>query len=272
MLNIPTRLEEVLVVKIGGGDGLDLDRCLDDIAAQQRPLIVVHGVSAAMNAMCEARGIPVRTLTSPEGHESRYTDAQTRDVFVEAADQVNREVVEGLRACGLNAIGLTGDNVIVQGQRKTAIRALVNGRRVVVRDDYTGTITDIDSAPILETLVVGQVVVVPPYAISADGLLNIDGDRAAAAIAAELGAAELVILSNVAGLYRDFSDANSLVPHITTDEIDQAMQWAAGRMKRKVLSASEALEHGVQRIIIADGRTNQPLTAALNGSGTEFVQ
>ncbi len=85
-------LENLLVVKIGGGEGVDMDRCVRDLArlAAQRPLIVVHGVSAAMNALCAERGIEVRTITSPTGHSSRYTDPQTRDVFVEAAQRRQR--------------------------------------------------------------------------------------------------------------------------------------------------------------------------------------
>ena len=93
-----TRIENLLVVKIGGGEGLDMERCLDDLAqlAAERPVIVVHGVSAAMNALCDERGIEVRTITSPTGHTSRYTDPTTRDVFVEAAQPCEQRTGGGL--------------------------------------------------------------------------------------------------------------------------------------------------------------------------------
>jgi len=55
-------------------------------------------------------------------------------------------------------------------------------------------------------------------------------------------------------------------------QIDRAMDWAEGRMKRKVLGAHEALEDGVQRVIIGDGRLSDPVTQALNGVGTTFTR
>ncbi|MFN8565641.1 MAG: [LysW]-aminoadipate kinase, partial [Anaerolineae bacterium] len=95
--------------------------------------------------------------------------------------------------------------------------------------------------------------------------------RASAAIAGALGAAELVILSNVRGLYRSFPDESSFVPRVERREIERALDWAHGRMKRKVLGAQEALAAGVQRVVIADGRADSPVTGALSGQGTEFV-
>jgi acetylglutamate/LysW-gamma-L-alpha-aminoadipate kinase len=112
--------------------------------------------------------------------------------------------------------------------------------------------------------------VVPPLAASENGLLNIDGDRAAAELAAALQAGTYIILSNVRGLYRNYPDESSLVNDVSQAQLDQAMQWAQGRMKRKVLGAQEALEGGVQRVIISDGRTPQPVSGALNGAGTTF--
>ncbi len=266
---ISTQIDNLLVVKLGGGEGLDLNRCLSDLAelAAQRPLIVVHGVSAAMNALCAVRGIPVRTITSPTGHSSRYTDPQTRDLFVEAADQVNAELVARLG----HAVGMTGERAVLRGERKAAIRALVDGRVRMIRDDYSGSIDGVNVAALMDMLSAGYVPVVPPYAASDDGLLNVDGDRASAAIAGSLGAAELVILSNVRGLYRSFPDENSFVPRVERCEIERALDWAQGRMKRKVLGAQEALASGVRRVVIADGRSDRPVTRALHGVGTEFV-
>ncbi len=266
----PETLADVLVVKLGGGAGLDLAASVADLAtvAAQRPLVIVHGVSDAANKLCEARGIPVRTITSPSGHSSRYTDAATRDVFVEAAAGVSAEIVRLFTAHGVNAQRV--ENTI-QGQRKGAVRAVVDGRVRVIRDNYTGSITGVDAAPIREVLVAGVVPVLPPEAFSdADGLLNIDGDRGAAAVAAALGADDLVILSNVRGLYRNFPDEDSFVGTISHSQLDDAMDWAQGRMKRKVLGAQEALEGGVTRVTIADGRVANPVQVALRGEGTVF--
>lgn len=272
------RIMPLLVVKIGGGAGVDMAACADDLArlahAGDTRLVIVHGVSDALNRLCDTRGVPVRTLTSPTGHSSRYTDAETRDLFVEAAEQVNVQWVGLLQARGINAIGLTGNAVPVRGQRKDAIRAIVDGRVRIVRDDYTGTISGVDVQRIQQVLDAGGIPVIPPLADSADGLLNIDGDRAAAAVAAALSSPEsetsLVILSNVRGLYRTWGDEASLVSQVRREQLSQAESWAEGRMKRKVLGASEALDGGVRRVIIADGRVSDPVSRALAGDGTHF--
>lgn len=264
-------MENTLVVKLGGGAGLDMESAVQDLAniAHTRPLVVAHGVSQRMAELCEARGVPVTMLTSPTGHTSRYTPPEIRDIFVEAATQINNELVEGLRNLGISAVGIT-ENVAIQGERKTAIRAVVNGRIRVVRDDHSGSITGVEMDEILHGLRQGQVVVLPPLAASADGHLNIDGDRAAAAIAAAIGASELVILSNVRGLYRNYPDESSFVSDVPSTHLEQAMDWAQGRMKRKVLSAQEALSNGLSRVVIGDGRSAQPVSLALNGEGTVF--
>ena len=272
-MSVHTQVENLLVVKLGGGEGLDMERCVSDLArlAAVRPLIVVHGVSAAMNALCVERGIPVRTITSPNGHTSRYTDAATRDVFVEAARSVNKQWVASLEALDIYAQGMSLVRAFLSAERKTAIRAVVDGRVRMIRDDYSGTINDVNATVLLNALNAGAVPVVPPLATSADGLLNVDGDRASAAIAGALGAVELVILSNVRGLYRSFPDESSFVARVEKRDLDHALEWAQGRMKRKVLGAQEALAGGVRRVVIADGRTENPVTQALCGFGTEFT-
>ncbi|MCU0514430.1 MAG: [LysW]-aminoadipate kinase [Anaerolineae bacterium] len=262
--------ETLLVVKLGGGAGLDVGRSVADLArlAPSRPLVIVHGVSAVLNRLCEVRGVPVKTLTSPSGHTSRYTDALTRDLFVEAAHLVGAQVVAGLAAHGIAAE--QPHHLYIRGERKEAIRAVIDGRIRIIRDDYTGSISAVDAGGLRARLAAGVVPVLPPLALSPDGLLNIDGDRAAAAVAGALGAADLVILSNVRGLYARFPDEASLVAHVPRHQLQTALEQAQGRMKRKVLGAEEALMGGVRRVIISDGRTDAPVTAALAGAGTHF--
>ncbi len=271
---ITTAIDNILVIKLGGGEGLDLDASCDDLAAMalNRPMVVLHGVSALANRLCEEAGHPVQTLTSPSGHSSRYTDPITRDIFVRASEIANRAVVERLRARGINAIGLTGSETAILGERKKAIRALVAGRVRVVHDDYSGSISGADGERICQLLQAGFVPVLPPMAMSEDGLLNIDGDRAAAAVASALHAAELVILSNVRGLYRNFPDETSFVQQVPANQMEAALNWAQGRMKRKILGAQEALDGGVGRVIIGDGRISQPVQQALSGQGTVFTR
>jgi len=265
-------IENVLVVKIGGARGINLERCADDIARINRPMIVVHGVSAMMDALCRERGLPIRTLTSPSGHTSRYTDPDTRTLFVEAAEQMNAQLVALLRTRGVYAHGLTGGDVPLWGERKSAIRAVVDGRIRIVRDDYSGTITQVDSTRLFHALNQGLVAVVPPLANSSDGFLNVDGDRAGAEIAGGIHATDYVILSGVRGLYRHFPDESTFVQQVNGGDLDSALAWARGRMKRKVIGAAEALAAGVPRVVISDGRAASPISQALNGIGTEFCR
>jgi [amino group carrier protein]-L-2-aminoadipate 6-kinase len=266
-------LANILVVKLGGGEGLDLAASCDDLAqiTQQRPLVVVHGVSAIMNQMCTDLGVEVQSLTSPSGHSSRYTTPEVRDIFVRASELANERVVSALRQRGVNAVSVIGDDVVVNGTRKKAIRAVVNGRVRVVRDDHSGSIQDVTTQKLIDILEQGQIPVLPPVANSDDGLLNVDGDRASAAVAGALNAEELLILSNVRGLYRNFPDEESFVSEVSRSQMDNALNWAEGRMKRKVLGAQEALDGGVSRVIIGDGRITNPASEALAGAGTVFT-
>lgn len=269
ILNITLQVPRPIVVKIGGGAGVDLAACsasIADAARSGQPLVVVHGVSAALDRLCAERGVPARTITSPSGHISRYTDAATRDLYVEAAQSVSGTLEALLRAAGLNA-ETTGP--VVAATRKDAVRAVVDGRVRLIRDDYTGAISGVNVDRL--TSANGEVLVVPPLATSIDGLLNIDGDRAAAAVAAAVGAETLVILSNVRGLYRQVGDPHSLVGQVRAADLDRALEWAEGRMKRKVIGAREALAGGVARVIIADGRRPGALARALAGEGTVFT-
>jgi acetylglutamate/LysW-gamma-L-alpha-aminoadipate kinase len=96
----------------------------------------------------------------------------------------------------------------------------------------------------------------------------VDGDRPAATIASALDADQLIILSNVPGLLRDFPDESTLIDHIDATRAEASMEHAEGRMKMKVLGAVEAIEAGVGRIFFGDARIEAPVRAALSGKGT----
>ena len=183
----------------------------------------------------------------------------------------NEQLVSALKEGGVSAVGFVGEDLALVGKRKTAVRAVVNGRVRVVRDDHSGSITGADCQLLRRALDQDQVPVLPPMARSSDGPLNVDGDRAAAAVAGALNAEALVILSNVGGLYRRFPDASTIVADVLLAQIEEALDWAQGRMKRKVLAAQEALTQGVERVIIADGRISDPVSRALAGTGTRFT-
>jgi acetylglutamate/LysW-gamma-L-alpha-aminoadipate kinase len=144
-----------------------------------------------------------------------------------------------------------------------------DGRTVIVRDDFTGTVDVVNTALVRSLLDTGFTPVICPPAISTGGdPINVDADRAAAATAAALGAESLLLLSNVRGLLRAFPDESTLVPSIARHAVDEFMEFAQGRMKKKVLGAKEALEGGVGRVVIGDARAADPVSRALAGEGT----
>jgi acetylglutamate/LysW-gamma-L-alpha-aminoadipate kinase len=113
-------------------------------------------------------------------------------------------------------------------------------------------------------------VLTPPGSSERGEAINVDGDRAAAAVAAAFGAEALVILSNVPGLLRTFPDESTLIREIPRARAAEFLEVAQDRMKKKVLGAVEALEDGVAKVIFADGRKERPITAALAGGGTHL--
>ncbi|MPY66435.1 [LysW]-aminoadipate kinase [Deinococcus sp. SDU3-2] len=262
-----------LVIKIGGAEGMDQQALCHDLAAQWhsgRSLVVVHGGSAETDALAAALGHPSRTLTAPSGHVSRYTDRRTLEIFAMATARVNRLLVETLQGLGVNALGLSGaDGRLLRARRKEVQRSVEGGRVRLVRDDWTGTVTAANGELLRLLLDAGYLPVIAPLAISDRGeLLNVDGDRAAAAVAGAVGAGTLLLLSNVPGLLRSYPDEGSLVGHVPAHGVEEALGWAQGRMKRKVLGAGEALTAGVPTVVIGDGRRAAPVGDALAGHGT----
>jgi acetylglutamate/LysW-gamma-L-alpha-aminoadipate kinase len=264
----------MIVVKIGGTTGMNLDAVCADIAAIVRGgqrIVVVHGGSGETNALSEQLGHPPRFVTAVSGFTSRYTDRATLEIFaMVTAGKINTLLVERLQKLGVNALGLSGvDGRLMVAKRKDAIRIVEDGKQRILRDDYTGKIESVNGGLLRMLMDAGYVPAVAPLAISPEGdALNVDADRAAAMIAGALQAERLIILSNVPGLLRRFPDESTLIAHIDKARVGQSLGFAEGRMKKKVLGASEALALGVSQVVFADGRTDNPIQSALSGKGT----
>ena len=267
----------MLVVKVGGGEGIPIDAvCQDvcDLAQRGERVILVHGASHETNVLSAALGKPPRFVTSVSGLQSRYTDRETLMLFSMAyVGKLNKLFVERLQQLGVNAVGLCGaDGRSMEGTRKAAIKVVENGKRRVLRDDFTGRVERVNTGLLALLLDNGYTPVLCPPALSYDSeIINVDGDRAAAVVAVACEAETLVILSNVPGLLRDVADADSLVESVRRDELDGAMEVAQGRMKKKVMGAREALEGGVGRVILGDARLSQPISRALAECGTVLL-
>lgn len=266
----------MIVIKIGGTNGVNFEAVCADIAAQVlagQKLVVVHGGSGETNTIAEQLGHPPQFVTSPSGFTSRYTDRQTLEIFaMVTTGKINTLIVERLQRLGVNALGLSGvDGRLMMAKRKDAIRIIdpATGKQRMLRDDYTGKIENVNSGLLLTLMDAGYTPVIAPLALSTEGeAVNVDADRAAAMVAGAVNAQQLIILSNVPGLLRQFPDESTLIPHIDKNKVEQSLEFAEGRMKKKVLGASEALQLGVGQVVFADGRVANPVANALQGIGT----
>jgi acetylglutamate/LysW-gamma-L-alpha-aminoadipate kinase len=260
-----------LVVKIGGSAGVATTAIARDIAqrvAQGERVVLLHGGSDLTNTLSQQVGHDIRMVTSPSGMVSRYTDGETLRLYTMAvAGQLNTELVALLQQHGVNALGLAGvDGRLLVARRKAVVRSLTpEGRIQILRDDYTGQIEQVNSDLLSLLLNAGYTPVIAPLALSYEGeRLNVDGDRAAAAVAEALHAEILVLMTNVPGLLTNKDDPTTLIRTIVADQLDNYMQYAQGRMRKKLLGAQEALHGGVSRVCIGQ----DSLHDVLNGSGT----
>jgi acetylglutamate/LysW-gamma-L-alpha-aminoadipate kinase len=260
-----------IVVKIGGSNGVATANIVCEIAqcvAGGQRIVVLHGGSDLTNTLSERLDHPVRMITSPGGMVSRYTDSETLSIYAMAvAGQINTDLVASLQRQGVNALGLAGvDGRLLLARRKSAIRSVTpDGRVQILRDDYTGQIEQVNDTLLRQLLDVGYTPVIAPLALSMDGeRLNVDGDRAASAVAAALHADALVIMTNVPGLLENPEDQASVISTIPTDQLADYVQYAHGRMRKKLLGAQEALQNGVPRVCIG----SNSLLDVLDGAGT----
>ena len=260
-----------LVVKVGGSAGIIIGNIVHEIAqcvAEGQRIVVLHGGSDLTNTLSEQLGHPVRMITSPGGMVSRYTDRETLCIYAMAvAGQINTELVACLQQQGVNALGLAGvDGRLLQARRKSIVRSLTPaGRQQILRDDYTGQVEQVNDRLLRQLLDAGYTPVIAPLALSREGeRLNVDGDRAAAAVAVALQAEALVIMTNVPGLLADPGDNATLIRTIPAERIADFAEYAQGRMRKKLLGAQEAIQGGVPRVCIG----SISLLEVLNGVGT----
>ena len=264
----------MIVVKVGGSLGIDYDALCDDVVdlwkAGQK-LVLVHGGSAETNRVAEVLGHPPKFVTSPSGYTSRFTDRETLEIFeMVYCGKMNKGIVERLQRRGVNAVGLSGlDGRTFEGNHKDSVRSVENGKTKILRGDHTGTVERVNVG-LLELLLSNHYLpVLSPPGISFEGVaINVDGDRAAAALAVALKAETLLLLSNVPGLLRDFPDESTLIETIPAEDVENFVMFAEGRMKKKVLGAAEAIAGGVGTVVFGDARVRSPIRYALAGRGT----
>lgn len=263
----------MIVIKLGGSAGIDTNRFLESLARLDGPYVLVHGANTELDALMRSTGVEPRLVTSSTGQVSRYTDAETMDLFLMAyCGKVNKRIVETLQRLGVNAVGLSGlDGGLARGRRKPRIRIVEDNKAKVLDGDFAGSIENIDTRLLLLLIENGYVPVVTPPALSRDGqAINVDGDKLAMEIAVALAAETLLIFSNTPGLLSDPGNPSSTVRSIDVDNPDAGLELAQGRMKKKVLAAVDAVRRGVGEVVLADANAPDAINAARNGAGTRI--
>jgi acetylglutamate/LysW-gamma-L-alpha-aminoadipate kinase len=262
-----------IVVKIGGSLD-DPSSLLDDIAAYDGPLIVVHGAHRVLNDLALRLGHPPRFVTSTAGATSRYTDSTAMDHFLMAyCGQVNKRLVQRLLSRGVAAVGLAAmDGGMVRGRRRAHLRIREEERTVVLHGDHAGSIEHVDTVLLRSLLESGYMPVLCPPALGDDGApINVDGDRLAAELAIAVDAERLVIASDTAGFLADPHDPTSTVARASAGELGTLAVSAQGRARAKLAAVARALDGGVASVGLCDGRDAHPLRAALAGAGSWFT-
>lgn len=273
----------MIIVKIGGSKGIDDAPLLDDISQlikSGKEVLLVHGGSEETNQVAEALGHPPKFVTSVSGFESRFTDRKTLEIFTMVyCGRRNKSLVEGLQQRGVNAVGLSGaDGRVFEGPIKTSVKVIEDGKKKMLRGDNTGKVTKVNTELLDVLRSAGYMPVLCPPAISEEEskMMNVDGDRAAAMLAAAYGAEALVILSNVPGLLKNIDDGvdnpDNLVAEIELSSCADPYEFAKGRMKKKIMGAVEAVDSGVERVVLASANIDKPISSALNGGGTHIYR
>ena len=194
----------------------------------------------------------------------RVTDKETVDIVqMVLAGKVNKTLVNMLEMKGGKAMGISGiDGRLIEADFKDK------------RLGYVGNITNINIQPVTDLLEKGYIPVISTVACDEDGnTYNINGDTAAARIAGALEAERLIMMTDIAGILRDKDDPATLIPQVTINEANQLYKEnvISGGMIPKVDCCIDALNHGVNNVVIMDGRIPHSILMELltdEGAGT----
>ncbi len=272
---LKTFRDQTIVVKFGGNamvsDELAQAFAEDMVYLRYAGLkpVVVHGGGPQISAMLERLDIHSEfrggyRVTTPEAMEV---------VRMVLTGQVNPELVGRINEHGPLAAGLSGEDAgLFSGRRRSIV---VDGETVDI--GLVGDVVSVDPTSVQAYLDAGNIPVVSSIAPDLDQpgqTLNVNADAAAAALAVALGAAKLVILTDVAGLYSDWPNRDSLVSQITTSELRAMLPSLESGMIPKMTACLDAVDGGVAKAAIIDGRVPHSILLEVftqNGSGTEVV-
>ena len=263
-------LNDVLLVKIGGGAAINLDGIAADLAAVPGPVVVVHGANALRDRLAAQLGHRTRVITSVSGFDSVYSDDEAIGLLMLAyAGLANKRIVERLQQHGRNAIGLTGlDGQLIRAARNKGIRVREGGKTLLVRD-RSGKPAAVNGALLHWLLGEGYTpVITVPLVDETGAAVNAENDDVVVALQAVVRARHVVQLIEAPGLMADPADPTSALARLSAGELEQREALAAGRFKRKLHALAKLTGQGSPMVIIADGRVAHPVADALAGKGT----
>ena len=227
-------------------------------------VVLVHGGGPEISDMLHRLQIESRFVGG-----LRYTDAETAEVVrMVLAGKVNKELVSHLTRHQGQALGLCGiDGELLRATKKENKPDL----------GLVGEITDVNTKPILMALDNGYIPVIATVACGNDGqVYNVNADTAAAAIAAALGAENLILMTDIAGLLKDKNDPETLIPSVSISEVQNLKRQGiiSGGMIPKIDCCVEAIRRGVKKAVIIDGRVPHSILVEIcsnEGVGTQFL-
>lgn len=267
--------DEIIVVKFGGNAMVseELTRAFAEDMVYLRTVgikpVVVHGGGPQISKMLERLGIE-----SEFRGGYRVTSPEAMDVVrMVLTGQVSRDLVGHMNEHGPLAAGISGEDAgLFAGERRGV---LIDGEMVDL--GLVGDVVGVNPDAVHALIDAGRIPVVSSIAPDKDTpgqSLNVNADAAAAALAVALGAAKLVILTDVQGLYSDWPNRDSLVSKISASELEALLPGLESGMIPKMSACLEAVRGGVAKAAIIDGRIPHSILLEIftqSGSGTEVV-
>ncbi len=232
--------------------------------------VVVHGGGKAISKAMTEAGLEAKFVGGLRVTDERTIDIVERVLF----DVVNRDLVETINRFGGRAVGVHGRDVFI-GRKNAPVKG-EDGEPVDL--GFVGSVHDFREEAVEAAVAREEVPVISPVAAEegTGAALNVNADIAAASLAGRLKAAKFVYISDVLGVMRDPADASSLIPTLDRAGAERLVneRVITGGMIPKVRSAISALDAGVQKVHMIDGRIPHSLLLEIftrSGIGTEIL-
>lgn len=257
----------MLIIKIGGDIANDIsEEFLSDLAeiAKIEKVIIVHGGGDMVTEIAKKMGKEQTFVVSPNGIKSRYTDEDDIRIYTMVMCGItNKSIVSTMIRNGINAFGFSGiDASFIKALRKKKIIIVDERKRKRIIDGgFTGKITSINPELIKKITEIGLIPIISPLAIGDEyELLNVDADMVATKIASSMIPCTLIFLTDVEGVMKH----DKLIKTLTLDEARHLMKDVGFGMNRKIMASIEAIESGVNEVIISSGFLEHPVSRALS--------